>query len=142
MAFGDLPDDLPAVPLLLRSARGSYASAIRAAIASAELPELPTNGPLILGGLHDGTLSLSQLVDQRPKSIEKYQTIERLRDAGYVIGPEDAPVLTESGHEAAHVVFEAIADLTNSLRECLGDEGMKSFVKGLLFLGNEKESRQ
>lgn len=141
MSFGDLPEDLPAVPLLLRSARGSYASTIRAAIASAGLPELPTNGPLILGGLHDGTLSISQLVDQRRNSIEKYQTIERLRESGYVIGPEDAPGLSESGHEAAHVVFQAISDLTNSLRERLGDEGMESFVKGLLFLSSEKDSR-
>ena len=140
MSFGDLPDDLPAVPLLLRSARGSYASAIRVAIASAGLPALPTNGPLILGGLHDGTLSFSQLVDQRRNSIEKYQTVETLRQSGYVIGPEDAPVLSESGHRAAHVVVETIAELTDSLSRCLGHEGMASFVKGLLFLIGEKES--
>jgi hypothetical protein len=141
VSFEDLPNDLPAIPLLLREARGSYAGAIRVAIASAGLPELPTNGPLILGGLHEGGLSFSQLVDQRAKSIQKYQTIERLRDSGYLVGPEDAPILSESGHEAAHIVFDAISQLTNSLSECLGDEGMKSFVKGMLFLISEKESR-
>jgi hypothetical protein len=142
MSFEDLPNDLPAIPLLLREARGSYASSIRAAVASAGLPELPTNGPLIIGGLHDGGLSFSQLVDQRQKSIEKYKTIERLRESGYLIGPEDSPILSESGHEVAHIVFDAIAQLTNSLNECLGDEGMKSFVKGMLFLISEKESRR
>jgi len=59
---------------------------------------------------------------------------------GYVIGPEDAPVLSESGHRAAHVVVETIAELTDSLSRCLGHEGMASFVKGLLFLIGEKES--
>jgi hypothetical protein len=142
MSFEDLPNDLPAIPLLLREARGSYASAIRAAVVSAGLPELPTNGPLIIGGLHNGGLSFAQLVDQRQKSIEKYKTIERLRESGYLIGPEDSPILSESGHEAAHIVFDAVAQLTTSLNECLGDEGMKSFVKGMLFLISEKESRR
>jgi hypothetical protein len=142
VSFVDPPDDLPAIPLLLRGARGSYAGAIRAAIASAGLPELPTNGPLIIGGLHDGGLSFSQLVDQRQKSIEKFKTIERLRESGYLVGPEDSPILSESGHEAAHVVFDAISRLTTSLHESLGDEGMKSFVKGMLFLISEKESRR
>jgi hypothetical protein len=140
MSFGELPDDLPAIPLLLREARGAYAGAIRVAIASAGLPELPTNGPLILGGLHDGALSFSQLVDQRRTSIEKYQTLERLRESGYLLGPDDAPILSESGDEAAHIVFEAIAGLTSSLKECLGDDGVRSFVKGMLFLISEKES--
>lgn len=141
MTFGDLPEDLPAIPLLLREARGSYAAAIRAAIASAGLPELPTNGPLIIGGLHDGELSFARLVGQRQKSIEKYKTVERLRESGYLVGPEDSPILSESGHEAAHIVYGAISQLTNSLKECLGEEGMKSFVRGMLFLISEKESR-
>jgi hypothetical protein len=140
VSFEDLPNDLPAIPQLLREARGSYACAIRVAIASAGLPELPTNGPLIIGGLHDGTVSFSRLVEQRRKSIEKFQTIERLRESGYLVGPEADPILSESGHEAAHIVFDAIVHLTNSLNECLGDEGMRSFVKGMLFLINEKES--
>jgi hypothetical protein len=141
VSFGDLPNDLPGIPLLLREARGAYAGAIRVAIASAGLPELPTNGPLIVGGLHDGTVPFARLVDQRRKSIEKYQTVQRLRESGYLVGPEDDPILSESGDEAAHIVFHAIEDLTSSLSECLGDEGMKSFVKGLLYLISEKESR-
>lgn len=142
MSFVDLPEDLPAIPLLLRGARGAYAGAIHDAFVSAGMPELPTNGPLIIGGLHDGGLSFSQLVGQRQKSIEKYQTIERLRASGYLIGPEDSPILSESGHEAAHIVYDAIHRLTNSLKECLGEEGMNSFVQGMLFLISEKESRR
>jgi len=142
VSFDDLPDDLPAIPLLLREARGSYAAAIRAAIASAGLPELPTNGPLIIGGLHGGDVTFSQLVNQRRGSIEKYQTIERLRESGYLIGSAEDPILSESGHAAAHIVFDAIVALTNSLKECLGDDGMQSFVKGMLFLINEKESHE
>jgi hypothetical protein len=141
VTFESLPNDLPGIPILLREARGSYAGAIRAAIALAGLPELPTNGPLIVGGLHEGD-SFSRLVDQRRKSIEKYQTIEKLRASGYLIGDNDDPILSELGHQAAHVVFDAIVHLTESLRESLGDEGMKSFVKGLLFLINEKESQR
>jgi hypothetical protein len=141
VSFGELPNDLPGIPLLLREARGAYAGAIRVAIASAGLPELPTNGPLIVGGLHDGIVPFARLVEQRRKSIEKYRTVERLRESGYLVGPEDDPILSESGDEAAHIVFHAIEDLTSSLNECLGYEGMKSFVKGLLYLIGEKESR-
>jgi hypothetical protein len=140
VSLGDLPDDLPAVPLLLRGARGSYAHAIRVAIASAGLPEVPPNGALILGGLHDGGLSFSQLVDQRRRSIEKYQTLERLHASGYLVGPDDDPTLSESGDEAAHAIFQAMSGLTESLKDYLGDEGFRSFVKGLLFLSNEKQS--
>jgi hypothetical protein len=140
VSFGELPQDLPPIPLLLREARGVYAGAIRAAIAAAGLPELPTNGPLIVGGLHDGELSFSQLVSQRPRSIEKNQTIERLRESGYLVGPDDAPTLSKSGDEAAHIVFESITRVTTSLKETLGDEGFRSFVKGMLFLIGEKES--
>ncbi len=142
MTFGELPEDLPAIPLLLREARGSYAAAIRAAIASAGLPELPTNGPLIISGLHSGELSFTQLVNQRQKSIEKYRTIEQLRESGYLMGPEDSPILSEAGHEAAHIVSGAIGQLTSSLNECLGDDGMSSFVKGMLFLISEKDSHK
>jgi hypothetical protein len=140
VSFGELPDDLPPVPLLLREARGVYATAIRVALRSAGLRELPTNGPLILGGLHDGELSFSQLVDQRRTSIEKYRTIERLRESGYLVGPDEAPILSESGDEAAHLVFESITGVTTSLKEHLGEEGFRSFIQGMLFLINEKDS--
>jgi predicted alpha/beta hydrolase family esterase len=138
VSFEDLPNDLPGIPILLREARGAYAGAIRVAIAAAGLPELPTNGPLIVGGLHEGAVSFSRLVDQRRKSIEKSQTIDKLRDAGYLIGSEDDPILSESGHQAAHIVLDSIVHLTESLNQLLGDDGMKAFVTGLLFLSNEK----
>jgi hypothetical protein len=141
VSLGELPNDVPGIPLLLREARGAYAGATRAAIASAGLPELPANGPLMVGGLHDGAVPFSRLVDSRRKSMEKYQTVEKLRESGYLIGPDDDPVLSESGEEAAHLVIHAIDDLTSSLGEVLGDQGMKSFIKGLLYLINEKESR-
>lgn len=139
MTFEALPDDLPGIPLLLREARGAFAGAIREEINRAGLPTLPTNGPLIIGGLHQG-VSFSQLVGQRRTSIEKFQTVEKLRESGYLSGLQDDPELTEQGHEAAHVVFDAVSHLTESLHEHLGDEGTTSFVKGLLFLIAEKEA--
>jgi hypothetical protein len=141
MAFGELPDDLPPIPILLREARGSFAGAIRVAIASAGLPELPVNGPLIVGGLHNGDIPFSHLVDLRRKSIEKNRTIEKLRESGYLVGPEDAPVLSESGHEAAHIASGAVVQLTDSLNGRLGDAGMRAFIEGMLFLIDEKRSR-
>ena len=39
-------------------------------------------------------------------------------------------------------MFEAVDSLTESLREHLGDEGMESFIKGLLFLIQVKESSE
>ncbi len=138
MSTGALPDDLPGIPLLLRETRGVYSRAIRAGVDAAGLPSLPTNGPFILAGLHAG-VPYSDLVRERERSIEKFETVQRLRGAGYLEGPEDDPVLSERGHEAAHVVEDAIAQLTNSLQEHLGEVGMRSFVGGLLFLMSTKE---
>jgi len=142
MTFGALPDDLPGIPLLLRAARGSYASAIRDAIAAADLPALPTNGPFILGGLHADPSLYPELLRQRGRSIEKYQTVEKLFEAGYLVGSHESPELSEIGHDASHIVSEAIEQLTSSLNETLGEGGMKSFVAGLLFLIDDKESRR
>ncbi|MGC2486329.1 MAG: hypothetical protein WA359_08810 [Acidimicrobiales bacterium] len=142
MTFEALPDDLPGLPMLLRAARGSFASAIRVAMAAADMPALPTNGPFILGGLHADPDSLEQLVGQRRRSIEKYQTIDKLLEAGYLSGSHDDPVLTDRGHDAAHIIYGAIDGLTTSLNEWLGDDGMKSFVRGLLFLISDKQSRE
>ena len=141
MTFEALPDDLPAIPILLRDARGAFAGAIATGLASAGLPALPTNGPLILRGLHEGG-SLTQLVTLRQRSIDRFQTIEKLREAGYLSGPEDDLVLSERGHQAAHVIFDAIRQLTTSLHDSLGDDGMRSFVKGLLFLSEEQHAHE
>jgi hypothetical protein len=140
VAFEVLPSDLPSIPLLLRDARGSFVSEIRAAIEAAGMPALPTNGPLVIRRLHQGATSKSQLVSQRQSSIETLQTIEKLHESGYLSGSDGNIVLTELGHEAAHIIFDAINHLTVSLNEYLGDEGMKSFVMGLLYLIDVKES--
>jgi hypothetical protein len=142
VTFEALPDDLPGIPLLLRAARGSFAGAIRAAIAAAGMPALPTNGPFILGGLHADPTFYPELLGQRRRSIEKSQTIEKLFESGYLTGSKDSPELSELGHEASHVIYGAIDQLTTSLSEVLGDEGMKSFVTGLFFLMSNKESRR
>jgi hypothetical protein len=141
VTFEALPSDLPSLPILLRDARSAFAGAIGAAILSAGLPPLPVNGPLIVGGLHEGG-SFEELVRMRQRSIEKFQTIEKLRESGYLAGAEEAPHLSDRGHQAAHVISEAIEHLTASLHERLGEAGMSSFVTGLLFLINEEHTTQ
>lgn len=138
MVYGALPDDLPGIPLLLREARGAFTQAIRVALDSAGLPALPRNGPFIISGLHGGVAPV-QLIGQRRKSLESFQTMEKLRESGYVSGSDENLALTERGHEAAHVVYGAIEQLAASMNEHLGEEGMTSFVKGLLFLIEAKE---
>ncbi|MGD0054146.1 MAG: hypothetical protein ABSC34_01745 [Acidimicrobiales bacterium] len=141
MAVDDLLNDLPGIAILLREARGAYGAAIREAVALAGMQPLPVNGPLIVGGLHEG-VPFDRLVSQRRQSIVKYETIERLFEAGYLSGAADNPMLTESGHEVSHVMMEAVTTLTGELRARLGDDGMESFLVGLLYLIEVKESRE
>ena len=140
MASEELTHELPGVPILLREARGAFAAEIRSYLAGAGLAPLPTNGALIVGALHEGTVPFNQLVNQRRSSIERSKTIERLFELEYLEGAREDPSLTETGHQAAHVVFEAVASLTESLRQHLGEAGMESFVSGLVILIDAKES--
>jgi hypothetical protein len=132
--------EIPGIPILLREARGAYGAQIRSYIADANFPPLPLNGALILGGLHEGVVPFDQLVHQRRKSIERYRTIEQLFADGYLEGEAGSPILSPKGHEAAHIMFEAVSDLTESLEGELGVEGMQSFLRGMLFLIETKES--
>jgi hypothetical protein len=141
VAFEALPDDLPSIPLLLREARTAFGGVIRAAIESAGMPALPANGPLIIRGLHE-EVPIALLVGQRRKSLERFETLEKLRESGFLTGSEDDPQLSELGHGAAHVILDAVSALTTALNEYLGEDGMKDFVRGLLFLINEKEARE
>jgi hypothetical protein len=131
-------DDVPGVPILLYEARGAYAAQIRNYVSHAGLAPLPVNGALVLGGLHEG-IPFEQLVRRRKRSIDASQTIERLIVDGYLEGDVDAPVLTERGHEAAHLSHEAVTDLTQALENQLGERGMESFIEGMLFLISKKE---
>jgi hypothetical protein len=134
--------DLPGIPLLLREARGAFAQEIRSSLVAAGLPALPVNGPLVLGGLHQGAVPFERLVGQRARSMQRNQTVEQLFASGYLEGPSAKPTLTNIGHEAAHVVMDAVQGLTDSLRDHLGEEGMRSFTQGLLYLTDVKESRE
>lgn len=135
-------DTLLPVPILLREARGAFARRISDYIAAAQLPELPINGPLILGGLHIGEASFTELVASRRRSLERFGTIDRLFEAGYLEGPRDNPTLSDLGHHAAHVIQSAVGDLGAALHEHLGDDGAVQFVKGLHFLIADKQSRE
>jgi len=64
VAVDDLLKDLPGIAILLREARGAYGGAIREAVALAGMQPLPINGPLIVGGLHEG-VPFPRLVSQR-----------------------------------------------------------------------------
>ncbi len=140
MDVDDLLKDLPGIATLLREARGAYGGAIRDAVTQSGMQPLPTNGALIVGGLHEG-VPFARLVGQRRQSIAKSETIEKLFEAGYLTGASDDPTLTESGHDVAHVVMESASNLTKKLRTHLGDDGMESFLVGLLYLIEAKETK-
>lgn len=137
-----LPEDLPGLPILLREARGSFALQIRIAIKAAGLPPLPKDGALVIGGLHNGFSEISLLLRQRGQSTEESPTLQRLFDEGYLEGDSNNPSLTEIGHEAAHIIREAVELLTQSLKEKLGEAGYEGFILGLLFLIEHKEKTE
>ena len=141
MMGDDLGHELRGVPISLREARSAFAAQIRSSFTGAGLDELPTNGALVVGDPPEVVVVFSPLISQRRSSMERFETIERLFGLNYLEGPEQDPSLTERGI-VPRPGRRANSSLAASLREHLGDEGMDSFVRGLLFLIAVKESTE
>jgi hypothetical protein len=136
-----MDESLPPIPVLLKEARAAYGSAIRQQFSRQGLTPLPPNGAFVVGALHWGA-SLDDIMRERGTALEKGQVLERLITAGVVIDGEDGLVLTDTGHDCAHAVYEANSSLTNQLIAALGDEGFGQFLTGLMTLIDIKEAAE
>jgi len=146
----DRDDDEPAIPALLRAARGAYGRAIQARLAAAGFDDLPRNGPFVLGGMANRGASAGDLVRQLGVSKQAAgQLIDVLALRGYLERRPDLEdrrrmtiVLTERGRAAAAAVRAGVMEVDGELASRLTATQLAAFRTGLVELCAIREAAE
>ena len=117
-------------PALLRAARDTYRSAIRAALVEAGYDDVPRDGAYVIGGIARTGAPLSRLIKQMGVSKQAAgQLVDTLVARGYLdrsVDTEDRRrltiTLTERGQSAADVVRSAVEQVDAQLVRQVGPE--------------------
>ena len=117
-------------PALLRLARNTYRSAIRAALVEAGCDDVPRNGAYVIGGTARTGAPLGELIKQMGVSKQAGgQLVDTLVTRGYLDRTVDEQdrrrltiTLTERGQHAAAVVRSTVDDLDAQLVRRMGAE--------------------
>lgn len=129
------------IPALLRHARTTYGTAMRAALAAIDCDDMPKNGMYVIGGLAMGTggVPLLQLVKELGVSKQSAgQLVDTLVQRGYLdrsVDPEDrrkiSITLTPRGQEAAAAQAAAREHIDAALAERVGSKCVTQMRKAL-----------
>jgi DNA-binding MarR family transcriptional regulator len=122
--------DEAAFPALLRAARRTYGSAVRAALAEAGCDDVPRNGSYVIAVIARTGAPLSQIIEWLGVSKQTAgQLVDTLVTRGYLdrlVDPEDRRrltiTLTERGHAAAAIVRSAVERVDAELVARVGPE--------------------
>ncbi|HEY2689815.1 MAG TPA: MarR family transcriptional regulator [Streptosporangiaceae bacterium] len=120
--------DEVAFPALLRAARRTYGSAVRAALAEAGCDDMPRNGSYLVGAIDRTGAPLSQIITELAVSKQAAgQLVDTLVARGYLDrspDPDDRRrltiTLTERGHAAAATVRAAVEQVDAGLLDAVG----------------------
>lgn len=129
------------IPVLLREARGAYALAIRKALATMGLEQLPRNTAFVLGALRSD-VPFESIVRQRRGSLERAGTMDALVSAGCVRRDGDRYVLTPRGEGASIACEGARREVDEALAKAVGKRGVTALHKGLVALVEWKEANE
>jgi len=145
--------DKVSMPVLLRHARTTYGSAMRAALADAGYDDIPKNGLYVIGGLALQTRDhpLSQLIDELKLSKQAAgQLVDTLVERGYLEREVDkndrrklTVGLTKRGQTAAKVQAAALAKIDAKLIARVGAkdiERARRTLAALIEMGYEPEA--
>ncbi len=142
--------ELPTIPVLLRAARGAYATAIMARLSEAGFDDIPRNAPYVLGGMAGRGASVADLI--RELSVSKQaasQLIDTLVLRGYLSREVNADdrrrltiSLTDRGLAAASAVRAGVADVDSQLAELCGPRQIAGLRAGLEALRQIRERAQ
>jgi DNA-binding MarR family transcriptional regulator len=118
------------MPALLRAARRTYGSAIRAALADAGCDDMPRNGSYVVGAIAGTGAQLSQIITELGVSKQAAgQLVDTLVTRGYLDRSPDPGdrrrltiTLTQRGHAAAAVIRAAVQRVDADLVARVGQE--------------------
>jgi DNA-binding MarR family transcriptional regulator len=136
-------DDEVVMPALLRSARGSYAQAVRTHLADEGFDDLPRNGPFVLGGMARFNASAADMITGLGVSKQAAsQLIDLLVVRGYLtreVDPDDRRrmtiSLTERGRGAAKATRSAVDSIDAELATMITPAELAGLQAGLTALG-------
>jgi DNA-binding MarR family transcriptional regulator len=122
--------DEVAFPALLRAARMTHGSAVRAALAEAGFDDMPRNGSYVIGGIARTGAPLSQVIKGLGVSKQAAgQLVDTLVARGFLdrsVNPDDRRqltiTLTDRGRAAADVIRSAVERLDADLVARVGPE--------------------
>ncbi len=137
-----------AIPALLRHARSTYGSALRAAQAEAGCEDIPKNGSYVLGAIARGGSPLGEIIESLGVSKQAAgQLVDTLVIRGYLDrspDPDDrrrmTVSLTERGRTAADAGRAAVDSLDARLAERVGPEHVahtRATLAALIGLGRD-----
>ena len=146
--------EVVSIPALLRHARYTYGSAMRAALEAAG-HDIPKNGLYVIGGLAwgAGDAPLSVLIrDLRISKQAAGQLVDALVERGYLERAEDPAdrrrqivALTARGRAAAAAQAAAAAAIDAQLAERVGTTGvakLRRMLAALVGIGHERDHSQ
>ena len=142
-----MPDEDVNIPVLLRTARGSYAHTIAAFLAEAGCDDLPQNGPFVLGGMANYQASVVDMI--RGLGVTRQaasQLIDTLVVRGYLsreVNPADRRrlniELTDRGRAAAEAIAAAVGRVDEELAAMITPAELAGLRAGLRALSNIRE---
>jgi DNA-binding MarR family transcriptional regulator len=140
-------EDVVVVPALLRAARGSYAQAIRASLATSGFDDLPRNGSFVLGGMGNHGAAASDMINGLGVTKQAAsQLIDTLVLRGYLrreTDPDDRRrlriELTERGRAAAAAVRSGVLAIDAELAAMISPTELAGLRAGLHALGQIKD---
>lgn len=139
MPRAEIAVDDVTMPMLLRTARHTYAAAMRDELIANGLADLPRNGPSVLVAMRDGSPPLSQIA--RDLAVSKQaasKLIDLLVVRGFLARTVDSIdrrrislTLTERGHDAAAAVEAGTDRVDAALADAVSATQLAGFRAGL-----------
>jgi DNA-binding MarR family transcriptional regulator len=147
MAPASLADTYFSIPELMRLARGSYKRSIDAQYAARGIDDVPHPGGYLLSYLANGEESIPELIEGLGIRKRQYnEFVDSLVLRGYItrdIDPNSGRVsfaLTERGRAAAEAILEGMRGVDEELERRLSPAEMLGLRRGLIALGEIKQS--
>ncbi len=150
MAEPEDPLDEIALPALLRAARRTYGSAVRAALFDAGCDDVPRNGSYVIGAIARTGAPLGRIISQLGVSKQAAGAlVDTLVTRGYFdrsVDPEDrrrlTVTLTERGRAAADIVRAAVERVDSELETRVGPEQVsqtRATLASLIEIGYDRD---
>lgn len=147
MPSSSIADTYFTIPELMRVARGSYKRSVDIHLAAGGLEDLPTTSGYLMAYIADNDGSIPEKIEGlgiKPRQLR--QLVDTLVLRGYLtreIDPVDGAAslaLTERGHAANEATATGVDFVDQELARRLSDSEMAGLRRGLVVLGEIKQS--